>query len=79
MAGLFVGSSAVASEGERVEPDQVAYQRKTVISFGEVRLSGTIVGPAGSYVSSRRRTRFDCLIRIRGNFRPELEASVDAL
>lgn len=59
-------------------PD-VAYKRRTVVDFSEVKISGELVKPSTTYVNTRRRTDFQPLIRVRGDFRPELLSSIDAL
>ena len=73
---LFVAPSiAFASEPEATE----VYAKKTIVEFSEVALSGQVVGPEHSYVLGRNRTRFPLLLRVRVDFRPELEGSLDAL
>ncbi|MEQ9500704.1 MAG: hypothetical protein RIT81_27785 [Deltaproteobacteria bacterium] len=72
---LTVPGVAFAEE----EAPQEAFKKKTVIEFSEVRLSGELVKPSATLVRVRRKTRFVPLIRVRGDFRPELLASTDAL
>ena len=81
IAGAIVGTSGVASAAERViqEEDRVVYKKKTVVDFGDVTLEGELTKPEGSYLLNRKRTKFSSLIRMRDNFLPELQKSVDNL
>jgi hypothetical protein len=60
------------------EPDRTVY-RKTAIDFSDVAVEGELTKPEGSYVLNRKKTTFRNLIRIRDNFIPELQKSVDNL
>jgi hypothetical protein len=78
------GSAASAGEnkpGVRVvqEPDKVIVRKKTVIDFNDVTVEGELTKPEGSFLSTRSRTRFRSLIRLRDNFNPELQKSADNL
>lgn len=55
------------------------YQPRTVLDFSTVEITGEVARPHGSYLQSRRRTRFGPLIRTRSDFRPELLRSVEQL
>jgi hypothetical protein len=75
---------AVAEEAEtRVkviqEEDRTIYRKNTVIDFTDVAVEGELTKPEGSYVLNRKETDFDSLIRVRDNFNPELQKSVDNL
>ncbi len=81
IAGAIVGTSGVASAADRViqEEDRVVYKKKTVVDFGDVTVEGELTKPDGQYVLNRKRTKFSSLIRMRDNFLPELQKSVDNL
>lgn len=81
LAGVIVGTGGVASAAERViqEEDRVVYKKRTVVDFGDVTLEGELTKPEGSYLMNRKRTKFSTLIRMRDNFLPELQKSVDNL
>lgn len=81
IAGAIVGTSSVASAADTViqESDRVVYKKKTVVDFGDVTLEGELTKPEGSYLLNRKRTKFSSLIRMRDNFLPELQKSVDNL
>ncbi len=75
---------AVAEEAEtRVkviqEEDRTIYRKNTVIDFTDVAVEGELTKPEGSYVLNRKETDFDSLIRVRDNFNPELQKSIDNL
>jgi hypothetical protein len=78
---LFVGSTPTALAQSKViqEPDRTVYRKKTVIDFSDVAVEGDLAKPEGSYVLDRRRTSFRSLVKIRDNFVPELQKSVDHL
>lgn len=79
---LILATPAFAAEEARVvrQPDRTAYKKKSFVSFSEVQLTGELVKPSSTLVHARgSRAKFRSLIRLRGDFRPELLASVDAL
>jgi len=61
------------------EEDRTVYRKKTVIDFTDVAVEGELTKPEGSYALSKKKTRFDSLIKVRDNFNPELQKSVDNL
>jgi hypothetical protein len=84
--GLFLGlavllpSYAAAQEKTVVrEGDKTVFKKKTVIDFNDVTVEGELTKPEGSYVLNRNKTRFNSLIKLRDNFLPELQKSVDNL
>ena len=81
VAGVIVGTGGVASAADKViqEEDRVVYKKRTVVDFGDVTLEGELTKPEGSYLMNRKRTKFSTLIRMRDNFLPELQKSVDNL
>lgn len=61
------------------EQDRTVYKKKTVIDFTDVAVEGELTKPEGSYVLNRKQTDFQSLIKVRDNFAPELQKSVDNL
>ena len=59
--------------------DKTEYKRSTVIDFSDVQITAQVIRPEGSYVTGRKRTKFRPLIRHRGDFRPELQKSLDQI
>lgn len=76
---MAFGAPAFAQDKVIVEEDRVVYQKKTVIDFSDVDISGELTKPEGQYIKNRKKTRFRSLIELRGTFRPELYRSVSAL
>jgi hypothetical protein len=72
---------ALAQDDDKVvhEADRTVYKKKTVIDFNDVTLEGDLTKPEGSYILNRRATKFGSLIKLRDNFNPELQKSVDNL
>ena len=61
------------------EADKTVYRKKTVIDFTDVAVEGELTKPEGSYAISKKKTSFKSLIKVRDNFNPELQKSVDNL
>jgi hypothetical protein len=61
------------------EEDRTVYKKKTVIDFTDVAVEGELTKPEGSYVLNRKEKDFQSLIRVRDDFVPELQKSVDNL
>jgi hypothetical protein len=76
---------ALAQESDKTEvkiiqeEDRTVYKKKTVIDFTDVAVEGELTKPEGSYVLNRKKTDFQSLIKVRDNFNPELQKSVDNL
>ncbi len=79
MVGVTLSVSAFAEEKVVREADKTVFRKKTVVDFTDVAVEGELTKPEGTYALSRKRTRFDRLIRVRDNFVPELQKSVDNL
>jgi len=76
---IGVGGTAFAQEEAGREPDKVEYKKKTIIDFSDVTIQGELTKPEGSYLLNRKKTNFTSLLKIRGNFLPELFNSIDNL
>ena len=84
VAGLLLGSAlwgGLAFGDEKVihEADKTIYKKKTVVDFNDVTLEGELTKPEGSYLVDKKKARFSSLIKLRDNFLPELQKSVDNL
>ena len=78
--GLLAGPALAQSKVTVVqEADKTVYRKKTVIDFTDVAVEGELTKPEGSYAISKKKTTFKTLIKIRDNFNPELQKSVDNL
>ena len=79
-SSLTVSALAFAEEDKVVrEPDQTVYKKKTIIDFSDVTIQGELTKPEGSYILSRKKTKFTTLLKTRENFLPELVNSLDNL
>jgi hypothetical protein len=73
-------TGAMAAEAKVIqEADKTVYKKKTVIDFNDVTLEGELTKPEGSYLLNRKKTKFGNLIKLRNDFLPELQKSVDNL
>jgi hypothetical protein len=61
------------------EADKTVFRKKTVIDFTDVAVEGELTKPEGSYAISKKKTSFKSMIKVRENFVPELQKSVDNL
>jgi hypothetical protein len=83
VAAVLWAGPALAQDKDEVkviqEEDKTVYRKKTVIDFTDVAVEGELTKPEGSYVLNRKKTDFQSLIKVRDNFNPELQKSVDNL
>ncbi|HZA14747.1 MAG TPA: hypothetical protein VE618_09625 [Myxococcaceae bacterium] len=79
VVALWVAGPALAEETVVQEPDRTVFRKKTVIDFTDVSVEGELTKPEGSYSVSKKKTRFDSLVKVRTDFNPELKQSVDNL
>ncbi len=59
--------------------DKVVYKKRTLVDFSDVSIQGELRKPEGEFYGSRKRTRFNKLIRVRSNFEREIISSADNL
>jgi len=83
VTGLVVAFTAPAfAQGKTTvvqEADKTVFRKKTVIDFTDVAVEGELTKPEGTYALSKKKTNFKSLIKVRDNFVPELQKSVDNL
>lgn len=84
--GLWVAPAAALAQEQSKdtvkviqEEDRTVFRKKTVIDFTDVAVEGELTKPEGSYVLHRKKSDFQSLIKVRENFDPELQKSVDNL
>ncbi len=82
-AGLAIlclmSTAAVAEDKVTREADKTVFRKKTTIDFTDVAIDGELTKPEGSYSVSKKKTTFKTLIKVRDNFNPELQKSVENL
>lgn len=76
-----VASPALAQDKVKViqEADRTVIRKKQVIDFSDVNVEGDLTRPEGAYALTKKKTSFKSLIKVRDNFNPELQKSVDSL
>jgi hypothetical protein len=72
-------STAFAEDKVIKEADKTVFRKKTTIDFTDVAIDGELTKPEGSYSVSKKKTTFKTLIKVRDNFNPELQKSVENL
>ncbi len=75
----LVSTSALAQTKVVQEADKTVFRKKTTIDFTDVAIDGELTKPEGSYSVSKKKTTFKTLIKVRDNFNPELQKSVENL
>jgi hypothetical protein len=81
-AAVTLASSSAFAQGKTTvvqEADRTVFRKKTVVDFSDVAVEGDLTKPEGTYALSKKKTYFKSLIRVRDNFVPELQKSVDNL
>lgn len=80
VAFLALASTSAFAEDKVVrEADKTVFRKKTTIDFTDVAIDGELTKPEGSYSVSKKKTTFKTLIKVRDNFNPELQKSVENL
>ncbi len=80
VVGSLLGAFSALAEDKVVhEEDKTVFKKKTVVDFNDVTLEGELTKPEGSYLVDKKKARFSSLIKLRENFLPELQKSVDNL
>ena len=77
---LFLMFSATAMADTPEEPTnerQIVYKQRTEIDFEGLEIEGTLVRPQGALILDRTAGSFNPLIRLRMDFEPELNNSVN--
>jgi hypothetical protein len=77
---LLLATSAFAQRDNVLqEPDRTVYRKKTDLDFGASPVEGEIKKPINSYIYVKGKTVFGSQMKVRGDFVPELQKSVDSL
>jgi hypothetical protein len=80
VVAAVLGTLSRAEETKVIqEADRTIYRKKTTVDFTDVQVEGELTRPEGSYVINRRQAGFDSRIKVRADFSPELQKSVDHL
>ena len=81
VTGLLAAVSAPAFAQDSDETDdagrKVVYKQKTEIDFEGLDVNGELVKPQSALVLDRKKANFNPLIKIRQDFNPEMEQSID--
>ena len=76
---MFSGAAMADAPEEPTSDRQIVYKQRTEIDFEGVEVEGTLVRPQGSLILDRRAGSFNPLIRLRMDFEPELNNSVNLI
>lgn len=58
------------------ESRKVIYKQRTEIDFDSVDVNGELIKPAGALLLDRKRAKFNPLIKVRQDFKPEMKRSI---
>ncbi len=77
---LIFLSSDVAHAGDEEESDRkVVYKSKTEIDFEDLEIEGILQKPQSALVLERKKANFNPLIKLRTDWKDEMESSVDEI
>lgn len=79
LVGSLASSGTAFAQDVVQEADKTVFKKKTIIDFSDVTIQGELTKPEGSYILNRKKTKFRSLLKIRGDFLPELFNSIDNL
>lgn len=78
LAGSLVGVAHAQDSSETDdEGRKVVYKQKTEIDFEGLDVNGELVKPQSALVLDRKKASFNPLIKLRADFNPEMEQSID--
>jgi hypothetical protein len=70
---------ASIARGADDENDRVVYKSKTEIDFEDLEIEGVLQKPQSALILDRKKASFNPLIRIRTDWKDEIEHSVDEI
>ncbi|MEN9785741.1 MAG: hypothetical protein RLZZ299_1005 [Pseudomonadota bacterium] len=79
IAGVGAAPAFAADDEGGGDADKVVYKQKTEIDFEGLDVSGELVKPQSALVLDRKKASFNPLIKLREDFNPEMEQSVEAV
>lgn len=71
---------ALADDSDEIDAEsgrKIQYKSKTEIDFEGLDVEGEMVKPSSALVLDRKKAAFNPLIKMRENFNPEMEESID--
>lgn len=78
LAATYVAPAFAQDEDADADSGRkVQYQKKTEIDFEGLDVNGELVKPSSALVLDRKKASFNPLIKLREDFNPEMEQSVD--
>lgn len=70
---------ASIARGADDESDRVTYKKKTEIDFEDLEIEGVLQKPQSALILDRKKASFNPLIKIRVDWKDEIEQSVDEI
>lgn len=79
--GAFSAPAFAQDDGGETDDSgrKVVYKQKTEIDFEGLDVAGELVKPQSALVLDRKKASFNPLIKLRENFNPEMEQSIDEI
>ncbi len=74
---MFSDTAMADTPEEPTNERQIVYKQRTEIDFEGLEIEGTLVRPQGALILDRTAGSFNPLIRLRMDFEPELNNSVN--
>lgn len=79
VVGALSAPAFAQDEGADDSGRKILYKQKTEIDFEGLDVAGELVKPASALVLDRKKANFNPLIKLRENFNPEMEQSIDEI
>lgn len=79
LLGMFDSVFVWSTESDKEKLTEKIYKKETLIEFSDVYIEGELMKPDGVYITNRKKTKFNALIELRSNFRPELLRTLNNL
>jgi hypothetical protein len=78
MVWLLLATMALAGD-EESEDRKVIYKQKTEIDFEDLEIEGVLQKPQSALVLERKKASFNPLIKLRTDWKDEMDQSVDEI
>jgi hypothetical protein len=76
---LLTFHMAIAADKEEDSAGKVVYKQQTEIDFDDLEIEGVLERPSSQLLQERKGAKFNPLIKLRENWDPEMEQSIDEI
>jgi hypothetical protein len=76
---LFFNLAIASDNSDSKDEKSVVYKQKTEIDFEDLEIEGSLERPSSQLLQERKGAKFNPLIKLRENWDPEMEQSIDEI